>query len=56
VFGRDPDRLTDQLERYVNFEYKPLPVTEREVDEAVVEEERLRVRRSRVWGPLLDAL
>lgn len=56
VRGGEPDRLTDQLDRYVDFEYKPLPVTEAAVDDAVVEEEKLRVRRSRVWEPLRDAL
>jgi len=29
--GEEPDRLTNQLDRYANFEFKPLPVTREQV-------------------------
>ena len=37
-FGHDPDRLTDQLETYVEFGYTPQPVTRDRVEERTVEE------------------
>lgn len=56
VRGNEPDHLTDQLDRYVDFEYKPLPVTAVERGRVDWEEKQLRVRRSRVLGPLRDVL
>ncbi|MFB6171395.1 MAG: penicillin acylase family protein [Haloarculaceae archaeon] len=54
--GREPAHLTDELDRYVNFEYRPLPVTAAEREAVDWTEQRLRVRRSRVLGPLRDVL
>jgi acyl-homoserine lactone acylase PvdQ len=37
-FGREPDRLTDQLDTYANFEYSPHPITRERVEERAVDE------------------
>jgi acyl-homoserine lactone acylase PvdQ len=39
--GDEPDRLTNQLELYRNFEYKPFPLMESEVDSVSVDDETL---------------
>ncbi len=40
-FGHDPDRLTDQLETYVEFGYTPQPVTRNRVEERTVDETQI---------------
>ncbi len=39
--GHEPDRLTDQLDRYTAFEYKPHPITRGRVAERTVDETRI---------------
>lgn len=39
--SNEPDRLTDQLGLYENYEYKPMPVTAAEVDSVAVARETL---------------
>ncbi|QLD87905.1 penicillin acylase family protein [Natronomonas salina] len=42
--GEEPDRLTDQLDVYANFDYKPHPVTREQVEERAVESETIRAQ------------
>jgi hypothetical protein len=40
--GDEPERLTDQLSLYKNFEYKPLPITREQVEQVAEERDVLR--------------
>ena len=40
--GEEPDRLTDQQELYENNEYKPHPVTGRQVEDVAVSRQTIR--------------
>lgn len=37
-FGQEPSRLTDQLDLYANFDYKPHPITREAVEERTIDE------------------
>ncbi|MCY4729041.1 hypothetical protein KY092_00550 [Natronomonas gomsonensis] len=40
--GDEPDRLTNQLDLYVNFDYKPHPITREQVESQAVEQKTVR--------------
>ena len=42
ALGHGPDRLTDQLDLYRRFDYKPLPVERDDVERVAVDDERIR--------------
>ena len=48
--GNEPDRLTDQLDRYERFEYKPMPVERAAVERRASREKRLWLRPGRPGG------
>ena len=50
IRGNEPDRLTDQLDRYEAFEYKPMPVTRERVEHHATTEKRLWLRPDRPGG------
>jgi penicillin amidase len=49
--GRGPEHLTDQLELYANYEYKPHPHTREEVAETAVESTTVRATTPSLTGP-----
>jgi penicillin amidase len=46
--GNEPDRLTNQLDLYENFEYKPLPLAREGVEERATAQETLRTQSEEI--------
>jgi penicillin amidase len=52
ITGDEPDRLTDQLDEYVHFEYVPHPYTREQVERLAVEERTLRTVKTSLNDPI----
>jgi acyl-homoserine lactone acylase PvdQ len=52
ISGDEPDRLTDQLDEYVNFEYIPHPYTREQVEQLAVEEQTLQTVQTSLNVPI----
>jgi penicillin amidase len=52
ISGDEPDRLTDQLGEYVNFEYIPHPYTREQVEQLAVEEQTLQTAKTSLNDPV----